>query len=455
MATTQRRMPGLQLFLDLGALLLRDRAVVGLRENGSGARGRPGLRHHPAAGVAVDRGAARAQPLGVDLVEARGQALTEAPRVDEHDGRAVLHDAVDDRLFDVRPQRPGHLGRLGHRSGAERRTSPRRRRRATVRSAQPVPRASAPGGGGGLSMSSTGTTTRRSKAFEDFGATISTGAAPPRNRATSSIGPHGRRQADALRGSRARLQRLAQGVESLEAHREVGAALGGRDGVHLVDDDRVHARERLPGLAREHQVERLGRRDQDVGRRGDELAPVARGRVARAHADRHLGERDPEAPGGLADPHERGAEVALDIDAQRLERRDVEDAGAVSRRHLVSPSWSRRASSGRRPPAKGSWKTRSIAQRKADSVLPEPVGATTSACLPAEMASHAPICAVGRARRTRRGTSPASQDRTARARAARSSTNRRPSSYLHPRRRHRGGWRRHARSSGMRTQRIR
>src|SRR6478735_9624380 len=40
-----------------------------------------------------------------------------------------------------------------------------------------------------------------------------------------------------------------------------------------------------------------------------------------------------------------------------------------------------------------SWNTRSIAQRNADSVLPEPVGATTSACLPCEIAFHAPICA--------------------------------------------------------------
>ena len=47
---------------------------------------------------------------------------------------------------------------------------------------------SAPAGGGGLSMSSTGTTTFRSKAFVERGATISTGAEPPRNRATSSIG---------------------------------------------------------------------------------------------------------------------------------------------------------------------------------------------------------------------------------------------------------------------------
>lgn len=38
-------------------------------------------------------------------------------------------------------------------------------------------------------------------------------------------------------------------------------------------------------------------------------------------------------------------------------------------------------------------KTLSIAQRNAESVFPDPVGATTSACFPAEMASHAPTCA--------------------------------------------------------------
>ncbi len=45
-----------------------------------------------------------------------------------------------------------------------------------------------PGGGGGLRMSSMGTTTLRSNVFTARGATMSTGAEPPRNRATSSIG---------------------------------------------------------------------------------------------------------------------------------------------------------------------------------------------------------------------------------------------------------------------------
>ncbi len=41
-----------------------------------------------------------------------------------------------------------------------------------------------------------------------------------------------------------------------------------------------------------------------------------------------------------------------------------------------------------------SWKTRSMAHRNADSVLPDPVGATTRACRPAKITSHAPVWAV-------------------------------------------------------------
>ena len=137
--------------------------------------------------------------------------------------------------------------------------------------------------------------------------------------------PHRRRQPDPLGGGHARTLILAERVEPLEADRQVSAALGRRDGVHLVDDHRVDVLERLAGLAGEHQIQRLRRRDQDVGRSRDELAPVARGRVTRADADGDLGDRDAQATGRLADAHERRAQVALDIDAERLERRDVED----------------------------------------------------------------------------------------------------------------------------------
>ena len=137
----------------------------------------------------------------------------------------------------------------------------------------------------GIVMSSTGTTTRRSHSLVLGGATISTGCAPPRKRATSSRGRTVALRADALR------RLVEQRVEALEAEGEVGAALGAGDGVDLVDDDRVDAAQRLARLAGEHQEQRLGRRDQDVGRRGAELAPVGRAGVAGPQPDGDLGDR--------------------------------------------------------------------------------------------------------------------------------------------------------------------
>ncbi len=58
---------GLEFFFDLGALLLRHRAVVRLGEHGVGARGRSRLRHHRGRngrGRELDP-----DPLGVDLVQ--------------------------------------------------------------------------------------------------------------------------------------------------------------------------------------------------------------------------------------------------------------------------------------------------------------------------------------------------------------------------------------------------
>ena len=109
----------------------------------------------------------------------------------------------------------------------------------------------------------------------------------------------------------------------------MGAALGAGDGVDLVDDDRLDPAQGLAGLAGEHQEERLGRRDEDVGGSGAELATVGRTGVSRPQTDPHLRHRDLEPFGRVADAGERGAQVALDVDRQRLQRGDVEDAGAL------------------------------------------------------------------------------------------------------------------------------
>ena len=124
-----------------------------------------------------------------------------------------------------------------------------------------------------------------------------------------------RRQADALR-----LALLERG-EAFERQREVRAALRRRDGVDLVEDDRLDAREDLARAAGEHEVERLGRGDEDVRRVAAHRGAVALRRVAGAHAD---GQR-------RADPAQRRAQVAVDVVRERLQRRDVDEARVVRR----------------------------------------------------------------------------------------------------------------------------
>ena len=173
-----------------------------------------------------------------------------------------------------------------------------------------------------LVMSSTGTVTSRTRSDSLSGATMRTGARPPRKRATSSCG-----RTVALRPDPAgRL--LEQPVEALEREGEVGAALGAGDRVDLVDDDGVDVAQRLARRRREHQEQRLRRGDEDVGRMGDQPAALLLGGVARADPDRDLVERLAAAGPGLGDADERGAEVALDVDRERLERRHVQHPGA-------------------------------------------------------------------------------------------------------------------------------
>ena len=134
---------------------------------------------------------------------------------------------------------------------------------------------------------------------------------------------HRRAQPDALRRA------VEEGVEALEGDREVGAALAAGDGVHLVEDDRVDAAQRLRAWL-------VSIRKSDSGvvimmsggllvslRRS--AADVSPERSPTARSGRLVA----EPLRGVPDAGERGAQVALDVDGQRLERRDVEDAGAA------------------------------------------------------------------------------------------------------------------------------
>jgi hypothetical protein len=96
--------------------------------------------------------------------------------------------------------------------------------------------------------------------------------------------------------------------------------------VDLVDDHVLDAAEGIARLAREHQVERLRGRDQDVRRAAGDLAAVLLGRVASAGCDADPGFRLAEARGGEGDSGEWRAQVALDVVGQGLERADIQDA---------------------------------------------------------------------------------------------------------------------------------
>ena len=236
-----------------------------------------------------------------DLVEPGGQPLGQPPRVGEHQRGAVRRDEVDDALLDVWPDRgpallPGRgtaevLGQLAERGHVGQRYDDlevpllgRRRLHDLDRTA----------------------------AGEIAGHLLH--------------GANGGRQPDALCGLGEQL------VETLQRQRQVRAPLGTRDRVDLVDDDRLHAGERLSGARGEHEEQRLRSGDEDVGRRPDERPTVGGGGVAGADRDGDVGRRQSEPGGGVSDPDERGPQVALDVDGQGLERRDVEDPAALLRR---------------------------------------------------------------------------------------------------------------------------
>ena len=284
---------------------------MGAGEDGRRAGGGAGL-GHDLRGAAAERGRARdgIRPpdgpgavgrLGAllpDLVEPGREALGEAAAVGEDEGRGVPGHEVDDALLDVRPDR-GPLFRAGCRAGQV---------------AGRLPHLGQVGDGDDdLEVPLLG----RRRLDDLDRATAREVAGDLLDRA------HGRRQSDPL-------CRLGEeGVEALEREGEVGAALGAGDGVNLVDDHGLDAGQRLARGRGEDEEERLGRRDEDVGRGARERPALVGGGVAGAdgHGDVGLGQAEPG--GGVPDADERAAQVALDVDGQRLHRRDVEDPAAL------------------------------------------------------------------------------------------------------------------------------
>ena len=127
---------------------------------------------------------------------------------------------------------------------------------------------------------------------------------------------HGGRKPDALQ------RPAAQVVQAREREHEVRPALGVDHRVQLVDDDGPGRGEHAPPAPRrQQQVERFGRRDEDMRRPSAHARTLTLRRVARAHSHPHT-LRALDALDGTA-------QVFADVIAQRLERRNVYDAQRV------------------------------------------------------------------------------------------------------------------------------
>ena len=161
----------------------------------------------------------------------------------------------------------------------------------------------------------------------------------------------GRAEPDALRGVAG--VGVAEAFQALEAQREVGAAFRAGDRMDLVDDDVLDVPEDLARLAGEEQVQALRGRDQDVRRAAGDLAAVLAGGVTGAAGDGDVRRLVASLLGGQADAGQWGAQVALDVVGQGLERGDVEDPDVTGLLSASPEGWGRgrggRARRGRRP----------------------------------------------------------------------------------------------------------
>ena len=234
-------------------------------------------------------------------------------------------------------------------------------------------------------MSSTGTLTLRFQFLRDGGATISTGAEPARNCATSSRG-------------------------STVAERPIRWAGFGSNASSRSNDTARCAPRLVPATAWTSSTITVSTslsvsRALDVSMRNKDSGVVMRMSggwlsSARRSAVVVSPERTPTLTSGAGNPS-RLAVCVMPISGERrfrststpsalrgeMYRTRVLRLGALARaRPLVSSSPGRASAEA----AGDTDKSRSSAHRNAASVLPEPVGATTRACDPEEMAFHAP-----------------------------------------------------------------
>ena len=255
------------------------------------------------------------QLLPGQLVEAPAEPLAQAPAVDEDDGGAVGADGLQQGRVDGRPEAALRRWRGGLPAVELRQDGPAllgpgpglgwglRALRGVrhVRDRHHHPQVE-PGRGGGIDD------LHRAVAADEAGRLIQRS--------------DGGGQSDALRVPQANRRQALQGQG------EVSAALGRCQGVDLVEDDGIDAGQIPGGLGAQEQEQGLGGRDQNLGGFPELALALPLGGVAGADRDPRQASDTAQCPRGTADPGQRGAQVALDVVNQCLERGDIEDAGS-------------------------------------------------------------------------------------------------------------------------------
>jgi hypothetical protein len=111
------------------------------------------------------------------------------------------------------------------------------------------------------------------------------------------------------------------------------AAPGADDGVDLVDDHGPHASQHLTAaFGGQEKVQRLRRGDQNVWRRSQHRRAFRGARVAGADGGRNPRRAQPGVLRRLADSSSGLGKILVDVGAECLQRRDVQDAHLIDQR---------------------------------------------------------------------------------------------------------------------------
>ena len=120
-----------------------------------------------------------------------------------------------------------------------------------------------------------------------------------------------------------------QRFKPLQRERHMRAALGGHQRVNLINDDGIDRTQSFSRARSQHQVERLRCGDENVGWVAQKTCTLTLRRVAGAHGDGGLMERDALLAREVGNARKRRAQIALHVYSQRLQRRDVHDTRAI------------------------------------------------------------------------------------------------------------------------------